>query len=173
MIIGIGGISRSGKTKLAKRLKTYFKKQYKLVSLFSMDNFMYSHDKLPLTKNYVNREVPEAINFEKLIEQLKVAKPIPNSIVIVEGHLVFAKPNLDELLDCRIFFNIDKATFIERKVKDGRWGKLPDWYIDYCWQAWLQYGQICEKRVHLSLDGNRKLPFECVLDYIYRYEKKA
>jgi len=172
LIVGISGISRSGKTKLAKRLRTYFNKQGNTVILFSTDNFLFCSKKLPVVQGYLNREIPEAIDFLELNKRIKVAKTTPNSHIIIEGSLIFANPQLDKILDCRIFFNIDKSTFIKRKVKDTRWGKVSPWYAEYAWQAWLQYGQINENVDHLSLDGDRKLPFEWVLDYIYAYEKK-
>lgn len=172
MIIGIGGISRSGKTKLAKRLRTYFKKQGYITILFNTDSFLFCSKKLSLIVNYPNRETPEAINFEQLIQQITLAKCTPNSIIIIEGHLVFANPQLCKLLDCRIFFFIDKATFIKRKMKDNRWGKVSLAYIQYAWQAWLQYGQINDNKPHLRLDGNRKLPFEWIIKYIYEHETK-
>jgi len=172
LIIGIGGISRSGKTKLAKRLRTYFKKQGYKPILLSTDSFFFCSKKLPTIKNYLNREIPEAINFAQLIQQITVSKSSTNTIIIIEGHLVFANPQLCELLDCRIFFIINKATFIERKMKDSRWEKVSPEYIQYAWQAWLQYGQINDNKPHLRLDGNRKLPFNWVIDYIYEHEKK-
>jgi len=88
LTIGIGGISRSGKTKLAKRLRTYFKKQGYSVILFSTDDFMYNPENLPVIRGYLNREIPEAINFGQLTEQIETAYTLPNTIVIVEGHLI-------------------------------------------------------------------------------------
>ena len=32
--------------------------------------------------------------------------------------------------------------FYKRKREDTRWGKEPDWYIDYIWDSYLKYGRL-------------------------------
>jgi len=48
MIIGIGGISNSGKSNLAGRLKSYFKD--KKVSVLCQDDYAFPKDKIPTGK---------------------------------------------------------------------------------------------------------------------------
>lgn len=171
MVIGIGGISRSGKTKLAKKLRTYFNNKGESTILISCDDFHVNDFKLPEIKEMKNREIPISINYKKILTAIAAAKNNAVSKIIVEGHLIYANKKLAQLFNCSIFFRIDKPTFIERKIKDNRNGELPHWYIEYSWRAWQQYGQIDNNIPFLSIDGNRKLPFKLVLDYIYQYEK--
>ncbi|MEL6252490.1 MAG: hypothetical protein AAFR87_10815, partial [Bacteroidota bacterium] len=60
MLIGIGGLSRSGKTKLAKRVKGLYKEQK--VILLHQDDFVKAEEDIPLIQNHIDWEVPESID---------------------------------------------------------------------------------------------------------------
>lgn len=128
-IVGISGFSGSGKTTLAKHLYEHF--AGKSVSL-SIDNFYKPVSEHPLINAFRNHEVLDSFDLEtlkktliclKLGENVKI--PIFNKqkgigdnileltvkpIIFVEGILLFNNPEIYNLIDLRIWLNIDLKT---------------------------------------------------------------
>ena len=136
MIIGIGGISNSGKSKLAGRLKDYFKD--KKVSVLCQDDYTFPKDKIPSVKDHVDWEHPDSIDYKwfhkTLVEHDKIF-----DIVIVEGIFAFHHEPTNVLMDIKIFLSLDKNIFMVRKSNDLRWGKEPDWYVEHIWNSHCEY----------------------------------
>ena len=153
-IIGIGGISRSGKSFLSELLAGRIKNSGKKVRIFDQDNFVFPTDKIPLIRDHVDWECPESIDFQKFKQYINVAAS-ENDFVIAEGLMVFWEPELLNLFDFKIQIEIDKNEFISRKQTDLRWGKEPEWYIEHIWDANLKYGQFPKpSQPDMRLDGS-------------------
>lgn len=154
MIIGIGGISRSGKTFLSEKLKELLEKNSKKVCILAQDDFVFPIEDIPRIKDHINWEVPESIDwnhFEKAIEESNKSY----DIVIVEGLMIFWDKEVWDQLDHRIWIALSKETYFARKRVDLRWGKEPDWYIEYIWDSFQKYGQIPSgMKADLQLDGD-------------------
>ena len=125
LIIGIAGGSGSGKTTLAYRLKERFGEDE--VRLISHDSYYKRHDELPFSERCkLNYDHPDAFDNDLLIQHLKELKagraidcPVydyanhnrssevqhiePAPVLIVEGILPLAEPELCSLFDYKIY----------------------------------------------------------------------
>ncbi|MEZ5196267.1 MAG: hypothetical protein R2764_07690 [Bacteroidales bacterium] len=164
MIIGIGGVSNAGKSKLAEEIKNLFPER--LVQVICQDDHVRPKYEIPLINDHVDWESPESINFAAFEKAILEANGIAD-VVISEGLFAFYNPHLYEQYDKKIVIEIPKETFLERKRKDLRWGKEPDWYIEHIWRSYQQFGKpFHQKPDFLSLDGNKIFDMEKILRYI-------
>ena len=138
IIIGIAGGSGSGKTTLAQRLKEQFSADETL--LISHDSYYKQHDGLSYEQRcQLNYDHPDAFDTELLVQQLTelkngraVDRPVydftvhdraeetvhcePAPVIIVEGLLLFAEPQLADLFDFRIFVDTDADVRVLRRI---------------------------------------------------------
>jgi uridine kinase len=98
MIIGIGGVSRSGKSTLANLLVTYFRKNGKKAIIFHQDDFVFPETQIPKIKNKTDWESPQSIDFEQYREVIELFKT-RFDIVIAEGLFSFYDDNIYQLYD--------------------------------------------------------------------------
>lgn len=135
-IIGIAGPSCGGKStvcdKIIQHLKTLGSKNFE-ITLISQDRYYYGGD------NETNYDLPDAINFEKLVEhvkKLKAFEPIdapiydftvhkpkvetekiyPFSVIIVEGILILYNEQMRDLFDLKIFVDALEILRYERRT---------------------------------------------------------
>ncbi|WP_323757058.1 hypothetical protein [Roseivirga sp.] len=134
-VIAIGGVSRSGKSTLADWLVI----QLKNATMLHQDEYALPKDQLPKVKGLTNWELPESIDWNAWHKAISQAKN-HYDYVIIEGILVFANANINALIDQSIYLNIDKEDFLKRRSVEKRWGKEPEWFIEYAWDAHLKYG---------------------------------
>jgi uridine kinase len=139
MIIGIGGISNSGKSKLAERLKEYYSN--KKVIVLCQDNYAIPTAQIPKINGHTNWEIPESLDFDRFYNII-LENEKTNDIVIAEGLFVFYNERFLELFDKKIFITIGKETFLKRKSADYRWGEEPDWYKEYIWESHQNYCKV-------------------------------
>lgn len=138
LVIGIAGGSGSGKTTLALRLKERFGEDE--VRLISHDSYYKRHDELPFAQRcQLNYDHPDAFDNDLLIRHLELLKagqaidcPVydytlhnrsdevqriePAPVLIVEGILPFAKPELCRLFDYKIYVDTDADERILRRI---------------------------------------------------------
>ena len=164
MIIGIGGVSRSGKGQLAKTIgKLYTGKD---VVVLSQDDYVIPTSRIPRIEGEIDWERPESMDFDKFYQALVSARRDAD-LVVGEGILVFYTPALYRLFDRKIFITISRSVFRRRKVKDHRWGPFPDWYVDHIWASYQKYGKIPPgRRDVLYLNGERPFPVHRIRDYL-------
>jgi len=164
MKIGIGGISRAGKTQLANYIKDLF--PYRKTIVLCQDDFVFEQNKLPVIKDEIDWESPASIDFEKFRKAINKAGK-EHDIVIVEGLLIFYNSGICTDLDKKIFVYINEAIFRERKLKDTRWGSFPYWYVDHIWNSYRKYGRVeREREDFLHLDGSRDFDRKQILNYL-------
>lgn len=137
--IGIGGVSRAGKTSLSNYIQSLYPNKKTL--LIQMDDFVKNEADIPKVRDHTDWEHPISVDFKKIKNVLAKAV-IKYDIVITEGILIFYSEELNKLFDKRIFINVPKTVFYKRKIEDVRWGKEPEWYMDYIWKSYLKYGKI-------------------------------
>lgn len=154
--VGIGGVSRAGKTTLSNFLRNKYSELKTLV--VSMDEYAFESSQLPRINNQPDWETPVSVDFDRLYKT--VASSLNDyDLVITEGILIFYDERVDSLFDRRIFIDIPVDLFYQRRHEDRRWGNEPEWYIDYVWESYKKYGQLDEKATQtLYINGDE--PFE-------------
>ena len=139
ILIGVAGGSGSGKTTVANNLVKAF--QSEVATLLEQDAYYRELTNMTIEeKAKVNFDHPDSIEFELLkkhIETLKngeaIERPIydftthsrkegtvkinPSKIIVVEGILIFAVPEIRELFDVKIFVDTDTDEMILRRIE--------------------------------------------------------
>lgn len=138
ILIGIAGGSGSGKTTLANKLIDQFGSDE--VSLLRHDSYYKRHDDLPFEERAkLNYDHPDSFDTPLLcqhIRELKQGKTIrmpvydysihnrtdevvlvhPAPVIILEGIMIFADPELCDLLDIKVFVDTDADVRILRRI---------------------------------------------------------
>lgn len=139
VLIGISGISLSGKTTFANKLKKSYQSDYK-VSVISLNE-----NKEVLSKSFNNIN-PSKYYYENAYDFCKIKRQIleafkNNDIVVVEGLLIF-KNTVEINFDIKVWLDCTFTSSIERSSEDKK-----NLYEDYF--MWLQ-------RQHFSIDNPKK-----------------
>ncbi|MGD0664337.1 MAG: uridine kinase [Rhabdochlamydiaceae bacterium] len=137
IVIGIAGGTGSGKTTLAHRIQKAFPGQSVLIS---QDSYYKDIGHLPLeVREKTNFDHPNSLDFDLMVhhlQQLKegnaIEKPVynfhthspekftetvePNKIIIVEGILIFAVPEVCEKCDLKLFVDTDDDVRLLRRI---------------------------------------------------------
>ncbi len=167
MIIGIGGVSRSGKTSLAKALQAHFRDKDKKAVILHQDEYVFPEEQIPKIRGKVDWEDPTSIDFERFREDILEYEP-SSDVLIAEGLFAFYDAATNTLYDRAFFLTVAKATFLERKEKDLRWGKEPAWYIEHIWNSFQKYGHPRGPMPPtLYLNGERPLDWSRVLAFLH------
>ncbi|MFT4568250.1 MAG: nicotinamide/nicotinate riboside kinase [Saprospiraceae bacterium] len=166
MIVGIGGVSRAGKTTLANLMAKLFLARGKSVGIIHQDKYVHEESALPRIRDSVNWEHPSSIRIEDFREAIVDAEK-ENDLVIAEGLLCFYNPEITDLMDRKILVTISKDTFLERKKEDLRWGSEPDpdWYMEHIWHSYLKYGKP-QTAEYFTINGNQYFDLITVVQYI-------
>ena len=140
--IGIAGGTGSGKTTITKRIMKEFGND---VSVLYHDNYYKRHDELSYAeRTKLNYDHPNAFDTDLLVQHLEALRrgetiecPVydytvhnrsdktirvkPAKVVVVEGILIFAEPELCKRMDVKIFVDTDADVRILRRiVRDTR-----------------------------------------------------
>jgi len=137
-VVGIGGVSRSGKSTFAQKLK---EKLHGKVFILSQDEYVNPEDQIPMIQDRTDWEHPDSIDFQKLISEIESRK-YDSDFILVEGLMAFYNQELMSHYDFTIMLIISKETFFERRKKENRWGDEPEWYLEHVWGSYLQYGRF-------------------------------
>lgn len=141
-IIGIAGGTASGKTTVASKVYEETKKMGS-VAMIKIDDYYKCLDHLPIEeRRKTNFDHPDAYDVSLLLKQLndlknglEIEKPTydfsintrskitekvkPSNVIIVEGIMTFAIPELRDLFDIKIFVDTpDDIRFIRRLTRD-------------------------------------------------------
>jgi len=163
-IIGIGGVSRAGKTSLAQRIREWFNDDK--VKILHQDDFIVPKSEMPMVKGQIDWERPESIDFNSFREE--ILKEQENyDYIIAEGLMVYGNPDVYQLFDKKIFIEISKETFLNRKTLDNRWANEPEWYIEHIWESHFIHGRAPkELRDVLCMSGENQFIAGIVKNYI-------
>lgn len=139
-IIGICGISRSGKSSIRRYLESELK--IKKSNIFKLDEYFIKPNKVfdtELNKEIEDWEDPRVLDFDKLYKELisaiiketkqvdmnklknlnkennSLVREFPNEIIIVEGFLLFYCEKIYNLFDIKIMLETDLDVIKERR----------------------------------------------------------
>lgn len=180
LLVGVSGVSGSGKTFLTDALKATFQEN---LSVISFDNYYKNHSLQTRDNNgYINFDLPEALESElfaihllNLIEGHPVIQKkylfetrdapeetliiSPAQVIVVEGLFVFHYPEVDKLLDMRIFVDTDLTLSLQRRLRrDSRSRGIGEAKSLYQWHnhvmpSFEKFIQPHMHRCDLILDG--------------------
>ncbi len=138
-VVGVSGGSASGKTELIKKLKNAFSENE--ATFVAMDNYYFPKEKQKRdAQGKINFDHPDAVNLDKLyldllklmqgetltVTQYNYNNPdlptpeityVPNPIIIVEGIFLFFHPQINSLLDLRVFVDADEHIKLARRIR--------------------------------------------------------
>lgn len=138
ILIGIAGGTGSGKTTLADKLVENFGKDE--VSILRHDNYYKRHDNMSYEeRSRLNYDHPDAFDTELLCEHIKAlkeGKPVqmpfydytvhnrsnetiqvnPAPVIVLEGILIFAEQSLCDLMEIKVFVDMDADVRILRRI---------------------------------------------------------
>ncbi len=139
LIIGIAGGTGSGKTTVVQQIMNELPETE--VGIISQDSYYKETHNLSFDERaLINFDHPRAIDFELLVTHLKelksgnnISQPVysfithnrtddtvfthPRKVMIVEGILILANPELRELFDLKIFVHADSDERLIRRLK--------------------------------------------------------
>lgn len=172
MTIGIGGISRSGKSTLAALIHQFFTEGVQTATILAQDDYVFPTEQIPKIQNgkaiEIDWETPESIDFQRYRKAiLDTQKQFDH--VITEGLLNFYAEDINSLFDKFFFIDISKPTFLRRKADDKRWGEVPDWYIEHIWTSYERWGRTIldnKKKEVLILSGEVDFDVHVVIDFL-------
>jgi nicotinamide/nicotinate riboside kinase len=168
LLIGIGGVSRSGKSSLALLLREHFKSN--TVAIVNQDEYIHSAFQMPWVENELDWEDPESLDFQRMYYEIGwLEKNV--EILIVEGLFAFYYPELNKRYDKKLMVEISYKCFYQRKQRDQRWGAIPDWYIKHIWDSYMKYGLPDQLDEVLVLNGEEEYELDPIVDYLIEREK--
>lgn len=171
MIIGIGGVSRSGKTSLSRALKAQLRPTTIIVHLD--DYIKESRHWDFFTKNpifYLSKvhkkfdmEHPDTIDFDAFHRDI-VRAAEEYDTVIAEGFLIVYDPRIKKLIDKYVHVEVSKSEFIKRRIKDFRHSNL--WYAKHVWKSFVKYGNNYAGLKHMVVNGDVEIDVSAVLKFV-------
>lgn len=202
ILIGVAGGSGSGKTTVAHNLVKAFKAEDAVL----VEQDAYYRELINMTleeKAKVNFDHPDSIEFELLKKHLEALKngeaidrPIydftthsrkegvvrinPSKIIIVEGILIFAVPEIRELLDVKIFVDTDADEMILRRIERdmnerGRsFSSVKNQYLETVKPMYLEFCEPSKRYADIIIPrgGKNKVAINMVLSTLKGYLEK-
>jgi len=161
ILIGIGGISRAGKS----RLSEYLQKQLQDAHVIHQDDYVKSEREIPRIKDRLDWEHPDSIHWPGLEESIAESL-IKHQYTILEGLFAFYHKEIEDQMSLKIMLSLDKEQFLDLKKVDKRWGDEPNWFIDHIWHSHSLYGTVRDKstlsRIHNIKDSDYQFIVEQV-----------
>ncbi len=194
-VMGITGLSGSGKTYFIERIK---EKLQEKVAVISFDDYYKPlHEQEKDENGITNFDLPGALYHQQFHEdllKLMEGKPVllkkynfenydapervdiiePAPVIIAEGLFVFDFPEIDNLLSCRIFIEADMQLSLDRRLdRDLRERGIPRERSLYQWHnhvmpAWDKHIVPHKERcdLHILNDGPAESNTRKILDLI-------
>lgn len=114
-IIGIGGVSCSGKTKVAKALR---EKLGPDVTFLDFDSYHISSSEL--ADKSISWEDPRHFRYDQYVSDLKKLKKSARGLVIVEGFLIFFDEKARDLFGKKIYLDLPEEEIKQRRIARKR-----------------------------------------------------
>jgi len=203
IFIGVAGGSGSGKTTVAHNLVKAFKSEDAV--LVEQDAYYKELNHLTIEeKAKVNFDHPNSIEFELLREHLLklsagegIERPIydfkthsrkeetvsihPSKIVIVEGILLFAVPEIRDLFDVKIFVDTDADEMLIRRIERdinerGRtFASVKHQYLNTVKPMYLEFCEPSKRYADVIIPrgGENKIAINMIIAKLKRYLQKG
>lgn len=130
----------------------HYRQKNKRAIAIRLDDYVKEILDIPKIKGEIDWEIPESIDYKLAISSIDYYAS-KFEVVIIEGHLIYANEELVSKIQFPILLQTTISTYQRRKISDTRWGDIPQWYINYIWDAFLKYGnQYCKKPLPIAED---------------------
>ncbi len=164
MLIGIGGVSRSGKSTLASGIAGMF--PFADPVIICQDDYIHSPAKLPEINRHIDWEDPASLDFPKIREVVS-AVIASNKLVVMEGLFAFQDEALNRMMHIGFYIHLPRRAFFSRKRADLRWGPEPEWYIRHIWRSHCRFGRSIQGvETLIRLDGRQPFDMEEIAGHI-------
>ena len=202
-LIGIAGGTASGKTTVAKKVYEASKK-YGSVTVIKLDDYYHCLDDLSMEdRKKVNYDHPSSFDVELAVKHLQdlkngkaIDKPIydfvihnrkketeriePKNVVIMEGILTFAIPEIKDMFDIKLFVDTpDDIRIIRRLTRDikdrGRdLDSVIDQYVNTVRPMHLSFVETSKKYADIIIPGggNNEVAIDFIVTKIVDLLKK-
>lgn len=169
LIVGISGVTCSGKSTLATSLLSFLLNSAKdsaarrihQVRLIRQDDYFYKRDSPHHTwipeMNYINREIMSALDMPRMISDIESIihglccdQPTDGTvnILIIEGFLIFNQPKVLSLCDVRIEIQITQAVCRERrKLRTYNPPNPTDYFETFIWPFYEKHSADYRRHV--------------------------
>lgn len=154
-LILIGGISRCGKSTLAKELSQLIPQSTHL----DQDNFVIEENIIPKIKDRIDWETPESLDWHRLHQQINQSLRT-YKLVIVEGIFAFVQKELIDKADIKLALRANKNDFLKWRKEETRWGEEPEWYLEHVWNSHLVYHNPHDIKFDLEANYSNNLAEE-------------
>lgn len=162
IIIGVSGVTCSGKTTLAKSLYDYFScaADVNSVQLLRQDDYFYKkhspkHTWIPHL-NYINREIQSSLDMDRMHSDIdnilknECTEP-GNNMLIIEGFLIWNDSRIRELCTVKMSIRIPYEVCLERRKTRIYNPPNPSGYFEeFIWPFYLKH---IDEVKHLLCDG--------------------
>lgn len=152
IVLGIGGVSRSGKSSLSQRLCSEL--NISPSNKFNVDDYLiepisvYDSKLNEIIKDWdhkdaynISRMELEAINQVELLKKNTTESTV--EYVIFEGWLLFSIENLVKLCNLKFMIDINKEEAYSRRLSTNKIGNRPDvfkyYFEEYLWKRFIEY----------------------------------
>ncbi len=164
-IIGITGVSGSGKTTIGMNLKKILKN----TKIVCVDDYWKERKRIPKSfEKWREWEWPSSINFGKLhknLIQLRGKKKY--KFIIVEGNLLFYYKKIRDIIDLKVYLKIPNKLIIERRIKKfGVEDNQEKYSKEIVVKEYKKYGELAKKYADLSFKGTE--PSNCITKKIIK-----
>jgi uridine kinase len=160
-IIAIGGVSRSGKTSLALWLHKHLADSMML----SQDDFVQPEELIPRVRDRIDWEHPDSVNWQAW-QRAIVSNRKDCSYLILEGLLMFQDQSLTVEPDLCYYLTMDKASFLEERKNETRWGYEPPWYIEHVWKSHALHGTPFREKETIEYHNIQQSDYPEILNQI-------
>lgn len=195
LIVGVSGVTCSGKSTLATSLLSFLSNSpkdsavYRIrihqVRLIRQDDYFYKRDSPHHTwiteMNYINREIMSALDMPRMISDIETIihgacsdQPVDNTvnILIIEGFLIFNHPKVLSLCDVRIQVQITQAVCRERRKLRSYNPPNPNGYFEaFIWpfheKHSAQYQHDVSDLIVVNGEGQRERCLQEAINAVY------
>uniref|UniRef100_A0A131YT53 Nicotinamide/nicotinate riboside kinase n=1 Tax=Rhipicephalus appendiculatus TaxID=34631 RepID=A0A131YT53_RHIAP len=163
IFVGVSGVTNGGKTSLVNHLRKAFEG---CVVLHQDDFFRSEFDpkhEMITELNHANWETLSSVDWDKLMDAVAACtsrQPAGLKLIIVDGHIIFNNPRLNELFDKRYFFTLPRdECYTRRLTRTYDPPDVPGYFDKVVWPMYLKNLQeIKDTQIDVTyLDGTHDI----------------
>jgi len=151
VIVGVSGVTCGGKTTICEKLQKFIAKSYHIDVINQDDYFKHESEIQVDEMGFTKFDCVEAVDFPRLLNDVKKIlyryQTTPSdyqNVLLVEGHLIFAYEELNELFDHRFMLTLShEETFRRRQLRtDYDPPDAPGLFQHHVWPEYAKYYKL-------------------------------